>query len=125
MPLSGLHILVVEDESFIALDAEHLLLGAGAASVTLANRAGFEDALAAGRFNAMLVDTGPDRSHVEKDIARAQAAGARIAFTTSDTELVAGISGYEGIQFIAKPYGERQMSALIAGLRGGSAEASA
>ena len=117
MPLSGLRVLVVEDESLIALDAERLLLEAGAESVTVCTRIQFEDTLDGRKFDALLVDTGPDRSHVDGDIERARTAGARIAFTTSDAELVSGIAGYDGIQFFSKPYDDRQISALILGLR--------
>lgn len=118
MPLSGLRILVVEDEYLIALDAEHVLLEAGAASVTICTRTQFAETLRSGTFDALLVDTGPDRTLIDADIALARAAGARIAFTTSDTELVAGISGNDGVQFIAKPYHERQLNALVEVLRG-------
>ncbi len=117
MPLSGLRVLVVEDEFLIALDAERLLLDAGAEGVTICTRQQFEEILGGHRFDALLVDTGPDRSHVDSDIEHARAAGARIAFTTSDAELVSGIAGYDGVQFISKPYDDRQISALIAGLR--------
>lgn len=119
MPLSGLRILVVEDEFLIALDAEHMLLAYGAASVKTCTRAQFAETLASGSFDALLVDTGPDHSHIEDDIALAEQAGVRIAFVTSDVQLVAGINGQKNILFIAKPYGDHQLEALIKVLRGG------
>ena len=118
MPLSGLRILVVEDEYLIALDAEQLLLQAGAANVTICTREQFAEQLQAQSFDALLVDTGPDRSHIEDDIARAENHGARISFTTSDNELVAGVSGHEGIQFITKPYDRRHLNALVEVIHG-------
>lgn len=122
MPLSGLRILVVEDEYLIALDTEHLLLEAGAHSVSVTTRAQFEKAISGASFDALLVDTGPDRSYIDADIALAEKIGARIAFTTSDAELSSGMDGYEGVPFIAKPYDGRQISALISAIRGAKAE---
>ena len=113
MPLSGLNILVVEDEYLIALDAEHMLRGAGASDVVICSHSEFAETLRSRKFDIALVDTGPDTSHVEADIALARQAGARIAFTTSDIELVAGMAGHEGVRFIAKPYDDRHLNALV------------
>ena len=125
MPLSGLRILVVEDEILIALDAEQMLRNAGASEVVICSRSDFDQTLRAHKFDMVLVDTGADTTHVDADIARVARTGARIAFTTSDIQLVAGLAGYEGIRFIAKPYDERHLHALVEVLRSGQGEAGA
>jgi AmiR/NasT family two-component response regulator len=118
MPLSGLRILVVEDEYLIAIDAEHLLRGAGAADVVISTRANYSETLASRKFDAVLIDTGPDTSHVDEDIALVTSTGARVAFTTSDIGLVAGLAGHDGVRFIAKPFDSRHINALVEALRG-------
>ncbi len=118
MPLSGLSILVVEDEYLIALDAEHMLRNAGASDVVICTRAEFPTVLNSRQFDLALVDTGADASHVEQDLDLARQAGMHIAFTTSDIELVAGLAGHDGVRFIAKPYDERHLNALVEIIRG-------
>ena len=113
MPLSGLSILVVEDEYLIALDAEHMLRNTGASDVIICTRDDFPTVVKSRSFDIALVDTGPDASHVEQDLDLAAEAGTHIAFTTSDIELVAGLAGHDGVRFIAKPYDERHLKALV------------
>ena len=112
MPLTGLSILVVEDDYLIALDAEQMLRGAGATEVVISTRADFPETLASRKFDIALVDTGVDGSHVAEDLALARKAGVRIAFTTSDITLVAGLAGYDGVRFIDKPYNDQYLQAL-------------
>jgi CheY-like chemotaxis protein len=98
-------VLLVEDNLFIALDAEDLLRGLGARTVTVARSV--SEALAAiadKRFSFALLDVnlGPETS---MPIARAlDAVGTRVAFGTGYGEALILPEALEDIPIVSKPY---------------------
>lgn len=113
MPLSNLRILVVEDEFLIAMDAERILTEAGADTVVLCTRKDLRQNLEADTFNIVLLDVGPHMETLDEEIELISSTGSKIAFVTSDAEVLDGLAGHEPHLVISKPYDENQLAGLV------------
>ena len=120
--LSGLSVLLVEDEFLIALDAEEMLRELGAASVTVASN--FDDAqkrIAEGKFDLAILDVNLNGQKsfplAEQLIAR----GTPVVFGTGYNLLIRQMDGYQSGVCVTKPYTAASLrKGAIAALRGGS-----
>jgi DNA-binding response OmpR family regulator len=103
--ISGLNVLLVEDEFLIALDAEEMLREFGAASVTIAST--FEDAqkvIADGQFDLAILDVNLNgrKSFPLADMLLKK--GTPVVFGTGYNLLARQMDGYEAGVCVTKPY---------------------
>ena len=105
MMLSGLSVLVVEDEFLVALDAEGMIRALGAASVEVAGT--FEAAqkqLSEGQFDLVLLDVNLN-GQMSFPLGRiAQSRGIPVVFATGYTPHTRSLSDFESGVCLAKPY---------------------
>lgn len=113
MPLSALRILVIEDEFLIAMDAERILTEAGADRVVLSTRKDLRDNIQNNTFDIVLLDVGPHMTGLDEEIELISNSGSKIAFVTSDEELLASMPDHDPHLVISKPYDEKQLAALV------------
>ncbi|MGE4064108.1 MAG: response regulator [Rhodospirillaceae bacterium] len=103
--LSGLNVLLVEDEFLIALDAEEMLRDLGAASVTIASN--FEDAqkhIAATKFDLAILDVNLNGQKSFPLADQLLARGTPVVFGTGYNLLTRQMDGYEARICVTKPY---------------------
>lgn len=105
------HILVVEDEYLIALDAERVLTDAGC-SVEIASYRQFRDALNR-YFDVILLDTTPAIDDVLSALELASQSGSRLVLVTTDAEDAAAIPGAAGHTILLKPYDESALTGIV------------
>jgi len=116
-PLSGLRILVLEDEALIALDVDQLCRDHGAEDVILA--ANLREAQqAAEPYDVAIIDVMLD-GEPTLDFARSiEAAGVPFVFASGYDQLDELFAGFPGVQLVSKPYsGEDLVEAVVASVR--------
>jgi DNA-binding response OmpR family regulator len=102
-PLSGLRILVLEDEALIALDVEQLCRDHGAGEVAIASTLG-EAHEVAQPYDAAIIDVmlGGEPTF---DFARSlEAAGVPFVFASGYDKLDEIFAGFPGVALVSKPY---------------------
>src|SRR5579883_2597355 len=103
--LSGLSVLLVEDEFLIALDGEDMLRACGASAVTLAGT--FEDAercIAENKFDIAIMDVNLN-GRLSFPLAEALLQrGTAVLFCTGYNLTNRPLDGYDGGACIMKPY---------------------
>lgn len=119
--LSGLRILVLEDEALIALDVEQLCRDNGAREVTIASNIGEARELSLA-FDAAIIDVMLD-GEATFDFARdLQAAGIPFVFASGYDNLDDVFASFPGVTLVSKPYaGTDLVEALAASFRARSA----
>ena len=113
-PLQGKSVLLVEDSMIIALDAEDVLTGLGAARVAIAaSVADALDRLANETFSFALLDVnlGPETSVAVAE--RLRALNTPFAFATGYGDSAVFLRDYKGIAVVNKPYGELELRKIF------------
>ena len=103
--ISGLNVLLVEDEFLIALDAEEMLREFGAASVTVAST--FEDAqkvIAEGQFDLAVLDVNLNGRKSFPLAEMLLKKGTPVVFGTGYNLLARQMDGYDVGVCVTKPY---------------------
>lgn len=116
-PLSGLRILVLEDEALIALDVDQLCRDHGAEDVILAATLR-EAQQAATPYDVAIIDVMLD-GEPTLDFARSiEAAGVPFVFASGYDQLDELFAGFPGVRLVSKPYsGEDLVEAVAASVR--------
>ncbi len=118
--LSGLRLLIVEDEFLIAMDVEQLCLEHGAAATIVAGSAAeLSERMAGGGFDAAILDVMVEgRSTL--DVARSLAErGIPFVFATGHSDRPDVFAAFPGVRIVGKPYaGEELVEAVAAVARG-------
>jgi hypothetical protein len=61
----------------------------------------------------VLLDVGPHMDGVAEEIDLISVTGSKLAFVTSDAELLAGVPGHEPHLVISIPYDDKQLATLV------------
>jgi CheY-like chemotaxis protein len=106
------HVLVLEDEPLILFDLESTLSDAGVAQITSTISVGEAlDALAAGRFDAAVLDLHLGRSGWSYDVARRlQELGIPFIFTSGTVDVA---DGFRTVPLVTKPFSSDQLLAAL------------
>jgi DNA-binding response OmpR family regulator len=111
--LHGRRILVVEDDSIIAMDLRHILETAGAAVIGPAYKLDTAHRLIdCEAFDAAVLDVRLGRENTLPLADLLLARGIPFLFQTSDPGLVAGL--YPGVTVLRKPFCSEQLVAALA-----------
>ena len=115
LPLSGLRVLLVEDNLIIALEAESLILGLGAGSVeTVATLAAAADVLAAQPFDFAILDFNIGQDTTTDLALHLQALGVPYVFATGDSNPIHPGDGRLVVPVVKKPYQKMDLARAIA-----------
>jgi DNA-binding NtrC family response regulator len=107
-PLIGKSILVIEDESLIAMNVEYSLKEAGAATVTIASSlAQAQTALMKGSYDAAVVDFRLPDGDANVLIDALSAREIPVVVTTGDSFVRADLS--KRVAVLRKPYSDRDL----------------
>lgn len=117
-PLSGVRILILEDEFLIAMDLEQLCRDNGAEEVTIFRTLGDVDGPVAGRFDAAIVDLMLS-GQTTLDFARGLSAERLpFVFATGYGETSALLAEFASVPVIGKPYSSDEViTALVRALK--------
>jgi DNA-binding response OmpR family regulator len=122
--LSGLDVLLVEDEFLIALDAEEMLRELGAASVTVAST--FENAqkvIADQKFDLAILDVNLNGRKSFPLADELLKRGTAVVFGTGYNLLTRQMDGYEAGVCVTKPYTATSLQKGLAAVLKARAEA--
>lgn len=122
--LSGLRLLIVEDEFLIAMDVEELCREHGAAeTIVVGTAAELAERIAAAAFDAAILDVMVE-GQPTLDAARGLAdRGIPFLFATGYSDRTEVFSAFPGVRVVGKPYaGEELMEAVAAIARRAAAE---
>jgi CheY-like chemotaxis protein len=112
LPLAGKSILVVEDESLIAMNVEYSLNEAGAATVIIATSvAQAQTALMKGTYDAAVVDFRLPDSDASVLIDALSGREIPVVVTTGDSFVQADLS--KKVAVLRKPYSDRDLIKVI------------
>nr|WP_158282770.1 response regulator [Aminobacter sp. AP02] len=116
-PLSGLRILVLEDEALIALDVEQLCRDNGAGEVAIASNLR-EAQQASQPYDAAIIDVMLD-GEPTFDFARSlEAAGVPFVFASGYDQLDEIFKGFPDVTLVSKPYaGDDLVEAVAQSIR--------
>jgi CheY-like chemotaxis protein len=104
-PMSGLSILLVEDNLIIAMDGEHIFLQLGAKDVTLAPSAGLAlELLEKQHFDLAVLDVHLGEETSAPVAEKLQEKGTPLIFATGYGQAVTQAGGASGIGLLQKPY---------------------
>lgn len=108
--LSG-HVLVVEDNIIIAMDAEDILTGLGATSIeTVSNVGAALDLISGAKFSFALLDVNLGTETSEPVAMALQKEGIPFAFATGYGDATEVTKQFENAPVIQKPYGEASVA---------------
>lgn len=110
---SGLHILVVDREYLVAMEAERLLVDALACAVQIAMPHDFVAALAGQRYDLLVIDAGIIDFDGVGAIKAAQHAGTRLIFTTLTNDSMDRLPQFAGSAAVAKPFVDADLLAAV------------
>lgn len=102
---AGLHVLLVEDEFLIAMDAEEMLRELGAVKVTIAsNIPDAQKLIAEGRFDLAVLDVNLNGQKSFPLAEQLRKAGTPVVFGTGYNLLTRQMEGYVAGVCVTKPY---------------------
>lgn len=122
--LSGLRLLIVEDEFLIAMDVEQLCREHGAAeTIVVGTAAELSEHVAVAAFDAAILDVMVE-GQTTLDAARGLAErGIPFVFATGYSDRTEVFSAFPGVRIVGKPYaGEELVEAVAAVARGAVAK---
>jgi DNA-binding response OmpR family regulator len=111
------HIVIAEREFLIALDAEYLIKAALACRISLLRPEQLDtwDEAALSSIDLCLLDVPLDGTRITARIERLIDVGVPLLFTTVTDIHVGGVTGFEAIPVVRKPYDGEAMMALVNG----------
>ncbi len=110
---SGPHILVVDREYLVAMEAERLLSDALSCSVRIAMPHDYIAALADARFDLVLIDAGIVNAAGLQGLQWAQEQGAGLIFTTLTNDAMENLPQFRGSAKVAKPFNDAELLAAV------------
>lgn len=110
---SGLHILVVDREYLVAMEAERLLVDALACAVRIAMPHDYVAALTDQNYDLLLIDAGIVDSEGAEALKAAQRAGTRLVFTTLTNDSMERLPEFAGSATVAKPFVDADLLAAV------------
>lgn len=115
MQTSSPHILIVEPEFLVALDAEYLITSAIACRTTLLQPDQFDrwDAPSLATIDLCLLDLPFDAAEAAPRIDRLRKAGVPLLLTTANDRAGQGLATLEDLPVIMKPYDGEALIALV------------
>jgi len=110
---SGPHILVVDREYLVAMEAERLLSDALSCSVRIAMPHDYLAALAETHFDVVLIDAGMVNANGVEALQLAQKRGAGLVFTTLTNDAMDNLPRFQGSAKVAKPFNDADLLAAV------------
>ncbi len=108
------HIVIVDDEFLVALDAEAILKGSGNYRVTLARTSDFEKlAGALEEVNVFLLDLHPRNQTALSYAHHVKTRNIPMVFVSVSLEYSQGVPGFEGIPVVMKPYDVKLLAGAV------------
>jgi DNA-binding response OmpR family regulator len=115
-PLSGLRILVLEDEALIAFDVEQLCLDNGAREIVIAGNLHEAASIAAG-YDAAVIDVMLDGEPTLDFARELRARRVPFIFASGYDDLEGLLGQFPGVVLVSKPYaGDDLVNAIAASL---------
>lgn len=112
--LTGIHILLVEDEPLIAMDVEQVCLDHGAEEIKIVHNRSQLARLEIGPFDAAILDRFIDGETTLALARRLRAAGIPFIFTSGYTDSGELAAEFPGVSIIQKPYSSAKLVAALA-----------
>ena len=110
---SGPHILLVDREYLVAMEAERLLSDALSCSVRIAMPHDYIAALADAPFDLVLIDAGIVNAEGVQALQTAQEQGVGLIFTTLTNDAMDNLPQFRGSAKVAKPFNDADLLAAV------------
>ncbi|WP_188134300.1 hypothetical protein [Rhizobium sp. RU35A] len=108
-----MHVLVIDVEFLVALEAEQILTEHLACTVEIAVPRDMIQTLQSRRFDILLLDAALMSAAVEPHVRRLREAGTGIVFSSVDSEHRRGLPGFFGIPVMSRPFDDEELVRIV------------